>query len=76
MPADHEFQVKFEGVHLSDQALKRIQSGIHQLVINELAGIDEEGDLVVTRPIKLRPIINGIVARIAEGKIQIAGLKG
>lgn len=69
-----EFKVQLEGIKLSKDATARIQSGIQQLVIGELAGTDLKGDLVVTRPIKIGPIINGIVARIDKGKILVGGL--
>jgi hypothetical protein len=69
-----EFKVQLEGIKLSKEATARIQSGIQQLVINELAGTDLKGDLVVNRPIKIGPILNGIVARIETGKIVVAGL--
>lgn len=69
-----EFKVQLEGIKLSKDATARIQSGIQQLVIGELAGADLRGDLVVTRPIKIGPIINGIIARIDKGKILVGGL--
>ena len=69
-----EFNVKLEGIKLSKEATARIQSGIQQLVLNELAGTDTKGDLVLTRPIKIGPIINGIVARIDANKILVQGL--
>jgi hypothetical protein len=69
-----EFKVQLEGIKLSKEATARIQSGIQQLVIGELAGTDLKGDLVVTRPIKIGPITNGIVARIDKGKILVAGV--
>jgi hypothetical protein len=69
-----EFKVQLEGIKLSKEATARIQSGIQQLVLGELAGTDLKGDLVVTRPIKIGPVLNGIVARIDQGKILVAGL--
>jgi hypothetical protein len=69
-----EFNVKLEGIRLSKDATARIQSGIQQLVINELAGTDTKGDLVLTRPIKIGPVLNGIVARPQGGKILIEGI--
>jgi hypothetical protein len=69
-----EFKVQLEGIKLSKEATARIQSGIQQLVIGELAGTDLRGDLVVTRPIKIGPILNGIVARLDKGKILVGGL--
>lgn len=69
-----EFKVQLEGIKLSKEATARIQSGIQQLVIGELAGTDLKGDLVVTRPIKIGPILNGIVARIDKNKILVGGI--
>jgi hypothetical protein len=69
-----EFKVQLEGIKLSKDATARIQSGIQQLVIHELAGIDYKGDLVVNRPIKIGPILNGIIARREAGRIVIAGI--
>lgn len=69
-----EFKVQLEGIKLSKEATARIQSGIQQLVIGELAGTDLKGDLVVNRPIKIGPILNGIVARFDKGKILVGGL--
>ena len=69
-----EFKVQLEGIKLSKDATARIQSGIQQLVINELAGVDTKGDLVLTRPIRIGPVLNGIVVRPQGGKILIAGI--
>lgn len=69
-----EFQVKLEGIKLSKDAQKRIQTGIQELVIRELADFDAKGDLLLKRPIKLGPILNGIVARLDRGNINITGL--
>lgn len=69
-----EFKVQLEGIKLSKDATARIQSGIQQLVLNELAGTDYKGDLVLHRPIKIGPIINGIIAHIDAGKIFVKGL--
>jgi hypothetical protein len=69
-----EFQVKLEGIKLSKESTARIQDGIQRLVIHELAGLDYKGDLVIARPIKIGPLINGIIAKLAAGKIQMAGI--
>lgn len=70
-----EFKVQLEGITLSKEATARIQSGIQQLVIGELAGTDLKGDLVVNRPIKIGPILNGIIARLEAGKILVKGIQ-
>jgi hypothetical protein len=69
-----EFKVQLEGIKLSKDATARIQSGIQQLVIHELAGIDNKGDLIIHRPIRIGPILNGIVARSERGAIVIEGI--
>jgi hypothetical protein len=69
-----EFRVQLDKIKLSKDATARIQSGIQQLVINELAATDLKGDLVVNRPIKIGPVLNGIVVRIDTGKILVQGL--
>jgi hypothetical protein len=69
-----EFKVQLKGIKLSKDATARIQSGIQELVIHELAGIDEKGDLIIHRPIKIGPILNGLVARPEEGTIVIEGI--
>jgi hypothetical protein len=69
-----EFKVQLEGIKLSKDATARIQSGIQQLVLNELAGTDYKGDLVFHRPIKIGPILNGIVARIDRNQIFVGGI--
>jgi hypothetical protein len=69
-----EFKVQLKGITLSKDATARIQSGIQQLVIHELAGIDNKGDLIIHRPIKIGPTLNGIVARPEEGRIVIEGI--
>jgi hypothetical protein len=69
-----EFKVQLEGIKLSKDATARIQSGIQQLVMNELAGTDNRGDLVLRRPIKIGPILNGIVVRPDKDNILIKGI--
>ena len=70
-----EFKVQLEGIKLSKEATARIQSGIQQLVIGELAGTDLKGDLIVNRPIKIGPILNGLIARLEAGKILVKGIQ-
>ena len=71
MPTTVEFQVRLDDIKFSPSAKSRIQLGIQQLLLKELAQIDHKGDVVIGRPVKLGPIWNGIIARLAEGKIQI-----
>ena len=69
-----EFTAKLEGIKLNDQARQRIVNGVQELVIRELAHVDHKGDLIVKRPIELRPILNGIIAREVAGHIEVAGI--
>ena len=69
-----DFQVKLDGIKLSKESTARIQDGIQQLVIRELADLDLKGDLVYNRPIRIHPILNGIYARIASGNIEVGGI--
>lgn len=69
-----EFKVQLEGIKLSKDATARIQSGIQQLVLNELGGVDYKGDLILHRPIKIGPILNGIIARLDKDKIFVGGI--
>ena len=67
-----QFLAALEGVELSKEQHARISSGITQMVMKELAGIDNRGDLALSRKIKLEkikipgPIIDGIYARIQK----------
>ena len=69
-----EFKVQLEGIKLSKEATARIDSGIQQLLLQELATIDQKGDLVLDRRIKIGPMINGRIARLEAGKILIGGI--
>jgi len=69
-----EFTAKLENIELDDAAKHRIAVGLQNLIVQELAHIDKKGDLVITRPIKLRPILNGIVAVEQNGVINIKQL--
>ncbi len=71
MPTTGEFQVRLDDIKLSAAAKQRVQLGIQQLLLKELAQIDHKGDVVIGRPVKLGPIWNGIIARLADGKIQV-----
>lgn len=71
MPTTGEFQVRLDNIKLSTEAKQRIQLGIQQLVLREVAQIDHKGDVLIGRPVKLGPIWNGIVAKLVKGTIQI-----
>jgi len=40
---NHEFVIKFEGVHLSAEAIERIQLKIDDLLLEELGGLNAGG---------------------------------
>ncbi|MBI5915292.1 MAG: hypothetical protein HY842_07940 [Bacteroidetes bacterium] len=52
---DAVFAVSLDGVNLSDEQLKRIDSGIKEVVMRELAKVDNQGDLVINRKLELNP---------------------
>lgn len=72
-----QFLAALDGVELTKEQHARISSGIAQVVMKELASIDNRGDLALTRKIKLEkiqipgPIIDGIYARIHKDIFNI-----
>jgi hypothetical protein len=67
--ASIQFLAALEGVELTKEQHARISSGIAQVVMKELASLDNHGDLAMSRKIKLEkiripgPILDGIYAR-------------
>lgn len=67
-----QFLAALDGVELTKEQHARISSGIAQVVMKELASMDNRGDLALSRRIKLEkikipgPIIDGIYARIQK----------
>ena len=65
-----QFLAALEGVELTKEQHARISSGIAQVVMKELASIDNRGDLALSRRLKIDkiqipgPIIDGIYAKI------------
>jgi hypothetical protein len=65
-----QFLAALDGVELTKEQHTRIASGIAQVVMKELASIDNRGDLALSRKIRLEkikipgPVIDGIYAKI------------
>ena len=68
-----EFKAKIEGIHLDTASKERIAKGIQKLVLQELALVDNKGDLVIKRPFRLGPT-NGIIAVEKGGVITVSSL--
>lgn len=73
-----QFLAALDGVELTKEQHNRIASGIAQVVMKELASIDNRGDLALSRKIKLEkvklipgPIIDGIYAKIHKDIFNI-----
>ncbi|NMM49825.1 hypothetical protein [Marinigracilibium pacificum] len=49
------FIAALDGVELSDEQIEKINSGIQQVVMGELAKIDKKGDLIITGRIVKNP---------------------
>lgn len=54
------FTVSLEGLNLKQEQLKRIDAAIKDAVMRELASIDTEGDLAITRKVQINPTFKGI----------------
>lgn len=50
------FAVALDGIKFSQEQLNRIDSGIKELVMREIAKIDHKGDIVVNKKIELYPL--------------------
>lgn len=67
-----QFLAALEGVQLTKEQHARISTGIAQVVMKELASIDNNGDMALSRRIRLEkiripgPIIDGIYARLNQ----------
>ena len=56
---DAVFTVSLDGIKLSDEQIKRIDLGIKEVVMREIAQIDHGGDLVINRRLELNPFFKG-----------------
>lgn len=52
---DEVFAVSLDGIVLSAEQEARIESGIKEVVMRELAKIDLKGDFVINRKLELKP---------------------
>ena len=77
-PSAAHFVAALEGVELTREQHERISSGIQEVVMKELATIDLNGDLAITKrfkvdKLKIRPgdLINGVRLKLVrEGLFQ------
>lgn len=56
---DAFFAVSLDGISLSDAQIKRIDKGIKEVVMREIAQIDHGGDLVINSKLGLNPRFKG-----------------
>ncbi len=52
---DAVFTASLDGIKLSKEQIERIDNGIKNVVLAELAEIDHEGDVVMNRKLDLNP---------------------
>jgi hypothetical protein len=76
MAKRHEFRVVIENVDLPEEVVGRINQAVQKAALGELATVDLEGDLRVSRPWGRRPPwIWGIwFDRLSEDELKRAGL--
>jgi hypothetical protein len=72
-PLHYEFKVVFDGLELQPQMVDKINQAVQNVVLQEIANIDRQGDLAVRIPQATigNGSTNGIVARvIAPGQME------
>ncbi|GAB2563237.1 hypothetical protein [Spirosoma areae] len=70
---DKTFVVSLEGLELSDEQVKRIEHGIRSVVLNELAKIDNKGDLLLQKNFGEKLNLGGIIIDLpANGPVGLA----
>ncbi len=52
---DAHFVVSLDGLNLSDEKIEKINRGIRDVVLKEIASIDTKGDLVMNKRLDLNP---------------------
>ncbi|HMQ59825.1 MAG TPA: hypothetical protein PKE06_04105 [Flavilitoribacter sp.] len=57
---DAVFTVSLDGIGLSPDQVERIDKGIKETVMRELALIDNRGDLIINRKLEANPKFKGI----------------
>ncbi|MBO0590589.1 hypothetical protein I2486_04140 [Cellulophaga sp. E16_2] len=53
------FTASLDGIKLSTDQIKRIDNGIKNVIMTELAQIDHGGDIVINKKIALNPKLKG-----------------
>ncbi|MBA6315158.1 hypothetical protein [Cellulophaga baltica] len=56
---DVVFTASLDGIKLSTDQIKRIDDGIKNVIMTELAQIDHGGDIVINKKITLNPKLKG-----------------
>ncbi len=73
-PLHYEFKVVFDGLELQPQMVDKINQAVQNVVLQEIANIDRQGDLALHLPQAVmigNGSTNGIVARmIAPGQAE------
>jgi hypothetical protein len=64
---DAFFAVSLDGIHLTEDQSRRIDKGIKEVVMREIAQIDHGGDLVVNKKLEANPRFNGLKFPIIFG---------
>lgn len=55
--SDNQFSVSLNGIDLSDAQRKKIDQGIKDVVMREIASIDNQGDFIINGNIGKSPLI-------------------
>jgi len=61
------FSVTLDGVKLTEEQASNIEKGINKVVMNEIAQIDNRGDLMINRRLDLNPRFKGFNIPIIWG---------
>jgi hypothetical protein len=54
---DNQFSVSLNGIELSDEQRRRIDKGIKDVVMREIASIDNQGDFIINANIAKSPLL-------------------
>lgn len=58
--ANPVFTVSLEGIDLTDEQVKRIDAGIKDVVMREIASVDHRADLAISRKLTVNPLFKTI----------------
>lgn len=53
---DNQFSVSLNGIELTEKQRKRIDSGIKEVVMREIANIDKQGDFILNSNLRDSPL--------------------